>query len=87
MMYVICGSFVEIRIKKKIFSRKLCNFAVEYSLKYVFIMAIPVTNIPVLTGEVAERFMNHGDRSLVYNFPESPKSPRRNPCLSGFQVG
>jgi len=31
--------------------------------------------------------MNHGDRSLVYNFPESSKSPRRNPCLSGFQVG
>ncbi len=23
----------------------------------------------------------------VHNFPESPKSPRRNPCLSGFQVG
>ena len=38
-------------------SQKSCNFAAEISSKYVFIMAIPVTNIPVLTGEVAERFI------------------------------
>ncbi len=38
-------------MKKKLY---LCT---EISHKYVFIMAIPVTNIPVLTGEVAERFI------------------------------
>ena len=35
----------------------MCNFAREYSVNVYTIMAIPVTNIPVLTGEVAERFI------------------------------
>ena len=34
---------------------KSCNFAPEFKSKTI--MAIPVTNIPVLTGEVAERFI------------------------------
>ena len=37
-------------------SKTFCNFAPEIN-RTKKIMAIPVTNIPVLTGEVAERFI------------------------------
>jgi hypothetical protein len=41
-------------------------------------MAIPVTNIPVLTGEVAERFIEHCE----YNAQHLRGSEYQGPCAA-----
>ena len=38
------------------FSQTFCTFAREYSSKYVFIMARPIKETPILYGEDARRF-------------------------------
>jgi hypothetical protein len=68
------------------FSNKLCNFA--YQRFQSIVMALPIATVPVLTGEVAERFESEAQKNYesYLNRSEDENNAVRERYEKGMEI-